>query len=138
MEPRTSMERHLMDRDREGQLYLEARRQRAVHELLENRTSFLSTITPPSTNPSSIASSLFHEALDGPSRTETTAAAESLSTLPLPLPLSSTAIIHASTQPSTLSIPTNVPATNVSSTYRKTRSQSVSGRGRKHIPTADD
>lgn len=50
-----------MDRDREGQLYLEARRQQAVQALLENRTSFLSTITPPSTNPSSAASSLFQE-----------------------------------------------------------------------------
>lgn len=61
MEPRTSMERHLMDRDREGQLYLEARRHQAAQDLLQNRTSFLSTITPPSTNPSSAASSLFRE-----------------------------------------------------------------------------
>ncbi|GJJ73232.1 hypothetical protein EMPS_05590 [Entomortierella parvispora] len=61
IEPRTSMERHLMDRDRDGQLYLEARRQQAVQDLLENRKSFLSTITPPSTNPSSAASSLFQE-----------------------------------------------------------------------------
>ncbi|OAQ28066.1 hypothetical protein K457DRAFT_20478 [Linnemannia elongata AG-77] len=60
-EPRTSMERHLMDRDREGQLYLEARRQQAAVDLLKNRTSFLSTITPPSSNPSSAASSLFRE-----------------------------------------------------------------------------
>ncbi|KAG0363735.1 hypothetical protein BGZ54_008057 [Gamsiella multidivaricata] len=57
------MERHLMDRDRDGQLYLEARRQQAVQDLLGNRSSFLSTITPPSTNPSSAASSLFHEPL---------------------------------------------------------------------------
>ncbi|KAG0380207.1 hypothetical protein BGX24_009635 [Mortierella sp. AD032] len=55
------MERHLMDRDREGQLYLEARRQQAAVDLLKNRTSFLSTITPPSSNPSSSASSLYHE-----------------------------------------------------------------------------
>ncbi|KAG0041354.1 hypothetical protein BGZ83_001957, partial [Gryganskiella cystojenkinii] len=62
IELRTSMERHLMDRDREGQLYLEARRQQVHQDLLENnRISFLSTITPPSTNPSSAASSLFHE-----------------------------------------------------------------------------
>ncbi|KAF9898605.1 hypothetical protein BX616_003818 [Lobosporangium transversale] len=61
VEPRTSMERHLMDRDREGQLYLEARRQQAAQDLLGNRSSFLSTITPPSSNPSSVASSLFHE-----------------------------------------------------------------------------
>lgn len=50
-----------MDRDREGQLYLEARRHQAAQDLLQNRTSFLSTITPPSTNPSSVASSLFRE-----------------------------------------------------------------------------
>ncbi|KAG0323582.1 hypothetical protein BGZ99_002715 [Dissophora globulifera] len=61
--PRTSMERHLMDRDREGQLHLETRRQQAVLDLLGHRASFLSTITPPSTNPSSAASSLFHEPL---------------------------------------------------------------------------
>lgn len=53
-----------MDRDREGQLYLESRRQQAVQDLLlTNRASFLSTITPPSTSPSSAASSLFREPL---------------------------------------------------------------------------
>ncbi|KAF9430741.1 hypothetical protein BGZ94_004510 [Podila epigama] len=61
MEPRTSMERHLLDRDRDGQLYLEARRRQAAEDLLQNRTSFLSTITPPSTATSSAASSLFNE-----------------------------------------------------------------------------
>ncbi|KAF9921428.1 hypothetical protein FBU30_008587 [Linnemannia zychae] len=61
LEPRTSMERHLMERDREGQLFLEARRQQAALDLLKNRTSLLSTITPPSSNPSSVASSLYHE-----------------------------------------------------------------------------
>lgn len=50
-----------MDRDREGQLYLESRRQQAAVDLLKNRSSLLSTITPPSSNPSSAASSLFRE-----------------------------------------------------------------------------
>lgn len=50
-----------MNTDREGQLYLEARRQQAAVDLLKNRSSLLSTITPPSSNPSSAASSLFRE-----------------------------------------------------------------------------
>ncbi|KAF9348953.1 hypothetical protein BGX34_002138 [Mortierella sp. NVP85] len=75
LDPRTSMERHLMDRDREGQLYLESRRQQAAQELLSNRASFLSTITPPSTSPSSAASSLFREPLSTSSVAATAASA---------------------------------------------------------------
>ncbi|KAF9974199.1 hypothetical protein BGZ73_002452 [Actinomortierella ambigua] len=64
-EPRTSQERALIDSDPEGQLYLEARRQLALDRLgvdhNHHRLSRLSTITPPSSAPSSAASSIFHE-----------------------------------------------------------------------------
>ncbi|KAF9938940.1 hypothetical protein BGZ67_010205 [Mortierella alpina] len=109
-EPRSSLERDLMDRDREGQLYLETRRQRALVDLLDiNRTSFLSTITPPSTNPPSAASSLFQEPLATPVHTEASATRSSPNT-----PLHSaerTSAAAEATASATNTTPSNTPAT---------------------------
>ncbi|KAF9578545.1 hypothetical protein BGW38_005597 [Lunasporangiospora selenospora] len=112
---RTSMERSLMDRDRDGQLYLEARRVHAAQTLLlrphsdldlehdqdldhDHRTSFLSTITPPSSSPSSAASSLFREPIQATARSRPSAPSPSSSLHP-PQPTATRPMLHKASSP---------------------------------------
>ncbi|KAF9966263.1 hypothetical protein BGZ70_002848 [Mortierella alpina] len=136
---RSSLERDLMVRDREGQLYLEARRQRALVDLLDtNRTSFLSTITPPSTNPPSAASSLFQEPLATPTYTEATARPATCSTR------QHSASASEATASASYPTPFNTPSTTaaiqnvIPAIKKKTRQRSPSGRGRTLVPEPEN
>ncbi|KAF8938042.1 hypothetical protein BGZ58_001680 [Dissophora ornata] len=134
IEPRTSMERHLMDRDREGQLYLESRREQAVQDLLGHRTSFLSTITPPSTNPSSAASSLFHEPMY--SSTQDAVVEDSAPSQPdAPItPITSNPNLSSASTPAFLTLTPSLQ--NIVPIIKKRRQGSASAQGR--APATED
>ncbi|CAO3569452.1 unnamed protein product [Mortierella alpina] len=131
-----------MDRDREGQLYLEARRQRALVDLLDiNRTSFLSTITPPSTNPPSAASSLFEEPLATPTYSDAAARPPVRSTRQHSAErLSATEATASASYPTPFNTPSTTAAiqNSISSSKKKTRQGSPSGRGRTPVPEPEN
>lgn len=114
-----------MDRDREGQLYLEARRHQAAQDLLQNRTSFLSTITPPSTNPSSAASSLFREPISSHNQPPRSAPFDSSSFSSMPtIPPTGASSFSQRRDQTTLTISLFAPVQNIPP--KKTRHRSGS------------